>query len=365
MLRSAIPTRFQLPWAKNAGGPFIRTVPVASQIGIQDGAASYNDGFPPDCFTPIAAGGVPPFGQDINGVMNATTSWDQWYQAGAAIPYDATFATAIGGYPQGAVLDSAIVLGTQWFSWSDNNLTNPDDPLTSVNWFRVGVQVGMPVPFLTTVLPYGFVPMNSTTIGNVASGANYADASLIFLFAFNWPNVLLPILDSSGTVTTRGANAFADFAANKRLTNYDMRGHGLIGVDTMGGSPTANLSGVPIPAGNSTFPGSFGGQNLHALSAGELAGHSHNGSGTTGNDSPDHVHASDGRTAFFPGGASSAGISSAGVAASISAASLNSAGASARHAHGYSFTTDNGNGLFGGGHNTVSLSTLVYWGQKL
>jgi len=62
MLSTSIPPKFPIPFANAAGPSFIRPIPTASQIGIQDGAASLTDGFPPDCFTPVVAGGTPPFG---------------------------------------------------------------------------------------------------------------------------------------------------------------------------------------------------------------------------------------------------------------------------------------------------------------
>ena len=53
------PSKIALPFA-NAGGK--RTIPVASQIGVVAGAASFTDGFPPLTFNPISAGGIPPWG---------------------------------------------------------------------------------------------------------------------------------------------------------------------------------------------------------------------------------------------------------------------------------------------------------------
>jgi hypothetical protein len=167
MQRSASPTKFLRAWAKNAGGGFIRTVPVASQIGIQDGAASYNDGFVPDNFTLIAAGGVPPFGQDMNGVLNETTTWDQWYQAAAPIYFDSAFAAGIGGYPQCAIVQSAIVPGDFWLSTADNNTTDPDS-VSAANWVPDpgSIAPGTPVPSFSSTVPFGFVAANTLTIGN-------------------------------------------------------------------------------------------------------------------------------------------------------------------------------------------------------
>jgi len=43
----------------------------------------------------------------------------------APIGYDAAFAAAIGGYPKGSMLTSAIFFGF-WVSEIDHNKTNPD-----------------------------------------------------------------------------------------------------------------------------------------------------------------------------------------------------------------------------------------------
>ena len=72
-----------------------------------------------------------------------------------------------------------------------------------------------------TTTPSGCVIPNGGTIGNASSGATTrANADTSDLFAFYWRltnNTDYPIQDSAGAVTTRGASAAADFAANKRL----------------------------------------------------------------------------------------------------------------------------------------------------
>ena len=80
-----MPTKIQLPWAANAGSSYKRTIPVPSQIGIQNGAASWSDGYPPLNFTPIAAGGVPPYGQDTNGALNSISALSMWYNMGLSL----------------------------------------------------------------------------------------------------------------------------------------------------------------------------------------------------------------------------------------------------------------------------------------
>lgn len=127
MQQSNLPAqKFSIPWANGAGGGFIRTIPTASQIGITNGAASLTDGFPPLNFVPIGSGGVPPFGQDFNGIFQEITAWNRWQQAGGVVPYDATFQGLIGGYPKGALIASGTTANLLWMSTTDNNVTDPD-----------------------------------------------------------------------------------------------------------------------------------------------------------------------------------------------------------------------------------------------
>lgn len=83
--------------------------------------------------------------------------------------------------------------------------------------------------------PTGWVKANGTTIGNAASGATNranADTQALFTVFWNdWDNTLLPIQDSAGSVTTRGASAAADFAANKRLPVPELRAEFVRGID--------------------------------------------------------------------------------------------------------------------------------------
>jgi hypothetical protein len=134
MLGSAVPPKFPIPWANSAGGGAIRAIPTASQIGVQPGAASLTDGFPPLNMLPLAAGGIPPFGQDMNGALNQITAWLRWLSAGGAAKYDAVFVTAIGGYPSGAILASNT--GHVLFeNFTDNNTADPN--VSGAGWFVV------------------------------------------------------------------------------------------------------------------------------------------------------------------------------------------------------------------------------------
>lgn len=209
MLASSIPASFPRAFAAAAGAGFIRTIPDASQISITPGAASLNDGFPPLNFSPVASGGVPPFGQDMNGILNAITKGLQWVQVGGTPIYDSTFQTAIGGYPNGAILQSADGAG-YWRSTVDNNLTNPETG--GANW----------------------VPQSFYGAGLVAlSGSNYT---------LTLAQYARPILILTGTLT-----------ANINLILPTMYGQWLILNNTTGSftitAKTAAGTGIVLTAG--------------------------------------------------------------------------------------------------------------------
>src|ERR1019366_10052358 len=112
-------------------------------------AASQSLGFPPATSVQPGAGGQAPNIADINGGLNYETLWSQWQQAGGPVGYDATFSTAIGGYPIGAVI-SAASLGGFWLSTADNNTSNPDTG--GANWTALSVIHG--IQFFTSSGPF-------------------------------------------------------------------------------------------------------------------------------------------------------------------------------------------------------------------
>lgn len=170
MLSSAVPTKFPIPFGANAGAGFIRSIPTASQIGIQAGAASLSDGFPPVNFQPVASGGVPPFGEDVNGILHQCSSWDQWVSAGGPVIYDPIFAVAIGGYPKGAVLMSSG-LTFEWLNQTEGNTTNPDSVASSFTASISG-----------TTLNVTAVGSGTLSLGQVISGSGITAGTMITAF---------------------------------------------------------------------------------------------------------------------------------------------------------------------------------------
>lgn len=133
MQSTQTPTLVPLAFAANGTK---NVIPEASQIGITNGAASLNDGFPLLTMIPIAAGGVPPNGADMNGILNLLSQSARWQHAGGHYAWNSAFASDInvGGYPAGAMLLRADLTGF-WLNTSDNNATNPDaTDGSAANW---------------------------------------------------------------------------------------------------------------------------------------------------------------------------------------------------------------------------------------
>ncbi|MES2729915.1 MAG: hypothetical protein V4621_07475 [Pseudomonadota bacterium] len=119
------PTNIQLPFAN---GGLKNTIPVAAAAGA---LASYAVGFPAVTMQPIAAGGLPPYGKDFNGLLFDITSHTLWVNAGGQYRFDAALSTAMGGYPKGMVLQNTA--GTaSYVSAVDNNTTDFNSTPSSI-----------------------------------------------------------------------------------------------------------------------------------------------------------------------------------------------------------------------------------------
>lgn len=180
MQLSNAPGKLPLPFA-SAGAK--NSIPVASQISTSPGAASLTDGFPPLTRTPIAAGGVPPSGLDMNGALYEMSALLRWFNAGGGFIYDATFATDgnVNGYPKGARILRSDGLG-YWLNTVDGNTVDPES--TSANQAAVAGWV----PDLTNgiaavTMTNANVTLTPAQYGKpviVISGALTANISLIF-----------------------------------------------------------------------------------------------------------------------------------------------------------------------------------------
>lgn len=100
-------------------------IPVPSQISTTVNAASFTDGFPPNTMTPEASGGLPFFGQDMNGILYMVSAYCANFAAGALSSYNSTLSSTVSGYPVGVVLVNTNGNGV-WINQVSGNTTDPD-----------------------------------------------------------------------------------------------------------------------------------------------------------------------------------------------------------------------------------------------
>jgi hypothetical protein len=193
----------------------------------------------------------------------------------------------------------------------------------------------------------GWVRANGRTIGSAASGATErasADTDELFVFLWNnFSNSLCAV--SSG----RGANAAADFAANKTIATLDMRDKGAFGLSDMGNTSTGLLSTTGGATGGATTV-TLAQTNLptvnftHSLTA---ATHTHAISGTTSTGSANHTHTGSGTTSsdgdhdHNAGNDQSTNLGGGGGVATLRTTAEGDQETSVEgdHTHTYSFTT--------------------------
>lgn len=171
------PLLISVPFGVGAANPtYINLpIPVPSQISTTVNAASFTDGFPPNTMTPEASGGLPFFGQDMNGILWMISAYCANFAAGAFSKYNATLSTAISGYPLGAILSATgAASGTNnlWVNLVDGNTTNPDAgganwlPMDGVGLTSLTVSnTNVTLTALQAALP--FISMIGTLTGNI------------------------------------------------------------------------------------------------------------------------------------------------------------------------------------------------------
>ncbi|MCR2776575.1 gp53-like domain-containing protein [Enterobacter kobei] len=167
------------------------TIPTDSSTSTDNnGVATFDKGFPPITMQPLSAGGIPPSGKDMNGILYALSLKEQWADAGMSYPFNSDFATAISGYPKGAVLLNSQQSG-KWLNLTDGNSTSPES-LTGAST--------------------GWVPLDNYGVTNIA-GLAATNVTLSSLQAAKERIVL------TGTLTSNIAIIFPAWMASWTVVN--------------------------------------------------------------------------------------------------------------------------------------------------
>lgn len=210
MQYSNIPAnKLSVAFANSAGGGYI-TVPLpVTPTGT--GRASFAEGFPPLDFTPLSAGGSPPYGQDLNGILNMISAWTVWKCAGGMVKYDSAYSTTIGGYPKGALLLSSASANLLWLNTADNNTTDPDGG-SPANWSPISAgtvlfpdgAASAPGAAFATQTNMGLYKVSSSSFGMSVGGV------LRVTLTSNSITSTVPYFASDGTATAPSVSFATD-----------------------------------------------------------------------------------------------------------------------------------------------------------
>ncbi|HCM64695.1 MAG TPA: hypothetical protein DIT05_19460, partial [Morganella sp. (in: Bacteria)] len=123
------------PFAKNGQK---NVIPENYETSMEGNQATWDQGFGQITMLPVAAGGLPPKGQDFNGIFNQLSESIVYLSQGGRFKFSAEYAESIGGYPKGAILQSDDEK-KEYLSLIDNNKVNLNvAPDISASWELVG-----------------------------------------------------------------------------------------------------------------------------------------------------------------------------------------------------------------------------------
>ena len=111
-----------VPFALNGNKNIIQ---VTRQENQDQEDATWSEGYPNITMIKQSAGGKAPKGLDMNGVLYSLSADVVHRQSGKQMLFDAEYATNIGGYAKGSLLQSTD-LSRFWISTVDGNTTDPD-----------------------------------------------------------------------------------------------------------------------------------------------------------------------------------------------------------------------------------------------
>lgn len=191
------PTPITVPWA-SVGNK--RSIPIESQILEVggDGKASYADGYPPLCGTPLVSGGKPPSILDENGILFETTSNLRFLLAGGIPKFNANMATAINGYPLGAVLQDNAG-GDTYKSLVDGNSINFNTTPAAIGVSWEKLSTGNRPGHIYTANDWCWLDKPSGLILQWLTGAVASTAGVEATLPITFPNITLGLWGNINT----------------------------------------------------------------------------------------------------------------------------------------------------------------------
>lgn len=123
------------PFGESADPGTIRPIPESTGPSDPKQNASWEKGFPISTMTAISAGGIPPEGPDMNGVLNAISEHTVFVGGGGQYKWSAAYVAAKGGYAKGSVIqsDDGLVSYVSTIDVNSSNF-NTDPSSIGVSW---------------------------------------------------------------------------------------------------------------------------------------------------------------------------------------------------------------------------------------
>ncbi|NBM90085.1 hypothetical protein GWI78_09140, partial [Proteus sp. G2658] len=97
------PKLISKPFAQNGQK---NVIPEKYEASMESNQATWDQGFGQITMLPVSAGGLPPKGQDFNGILNQMCETIVHISKGGVFKFSADYVAAINGYPKGAILQS-------------------------------------------------------------------------------------------------------------------------------------------------------------------------------------------------------------------------------------------------------------------
>ena len=246
--------------------------------------ASIAEGFPEMTMKAPKDGGLPPWGQDFNGMFYLMSSQTCFLQNGGLITFDEDVSNKIGGYPQDAILDY-ITPGNSYVkvkSLIDDNtynfVTEPSyidgehwEEITiaaTTSWGDITGTITNQTDLIDYIYPVGSIYMSvNTTSPSVLFGGVWEQIQGRFLLAS----------DTNNPVGTTGGEA------THTLTTAEMPSHTHSGSSVSAGAHTHTRGSMEFGgyfglSGLDTYGGNYGNGvfSISAMSTGPANGHATN-----------------------------------------------------------------------------------------
>ncbi|MXV36343.1 MULTISPECIES: hypothetical protein [unclassified Saccharibacter] len=225
---------FPTPFGAQADSGTLTQIPP-SKTAI--GRASLALGFPKETFTPIAAGGVPPYGEDMNGILNMLSQAVRASEAGLVRPFSASYAQQIGGYPRGSLVSHPNDPTHLFVSIADNN---GDDPTkgSSGSWSSLTNSIDTIGAALTAetqraqAAEAALLPLSGGTMsGALFSGGTFSPSENVYATqpigaALSGEQFYLQLVNDNNAGTTSGRIVLRDGGGNYHvILSSDNRGN--------------------------------------------------------------------------------------------------------------------------------------------